>query len=58
MLMHTTCIDLFDHNVGMPWPKVRLRCSCIPPVCNFFFKFLAHTCQFFGVTGTPVSDFW
>ena len=31
MLMHTrsTCIDLFDHNVGMEWAKVRLRCPCI-----------------------------
>ena len=27
--MHITCIDLFDHNVGMACAKVRLRCPCI-----------------------------
>ena len=29
MFMHITCIDLFDHNVGMACAKVRHRCSCI-----------------------------
>ena len=29
MSMHTTVINLFDHNVGMACAKVRLRCSCI-----------------------------
>ena len=29
MIMHITCIDLFDHNVDMACAKVRLRCSCI-----------------------------
>ena len=29
MVMDITCIDLFDHNVGMAYAKVRLRCSCI-----------------------------
>ena len=27
--MNITGIDLFDQNVGMACPKVRLRCSCI-----------------------------
>ena len=26
MFMHITCIDLFDHNVGMVCAKVRFRC--------------------------------
>ena len=29
MFMHITCIDLFDHNVGMACAKVTLSCSCI-----------------------------
>ena len=29
MFMHITCIDLFDHNVGMACAKVTLRCSFI-----------------------------
>ena len=29
MIMHITCIDLFDHNVDMACAKVRLRCSFI-----------------------------
>ena len=29
MTMHITCIDLFDHNVGMACAKVRFICSCI-----------------------------
>ena len=29
MINHITCIDLFDHNVGMACAKVRLRCPCI-----------------------------
>ena len=27
--MNITGIDLFDQNVGMACPKVRLSCSCI-----------------------------
>ena len=29
MIIHITCIDLFDHNVDMACAKFRLRCSCI-----------------------------
>ena len=29
MIMYITCIDLFDHNMGMACAKVRLRCTCI-----------------------------
>ena len=37
MFMHITCIDLFDHNVGMVrCAKVRFRCLCISLVLNLF----------------------
>ena len=29
MILHITCIDLFDHNAGMACAKVKHRCSCI-----------------------------
>ena len=29
MIMHITCIDLFDQNVGMVCAKVRHICPCI-----------------------------
>ena len=29
MFMHITCIEFYDHNVGMACAKVRLTCSFI-----------------------------
>ena len=38
--MNITGIDLFDHNVGMACPNVRLRCSCISLLLIYFFTIL------------------
>ena len=35
MFIHITCIDSFDHNVGMACAKVRFKCSCVLLVLSY-----------------------
>ena len=44
MINHITCIDLFDHNVGMACAKVRFRCPCISLVLIYLIKKVGMVC--------------